>query len=591
MSCKTTLCRLGMAVALLLGAAGCQDDGQRNVDSYVRDIASRPLDVTPLPAATGPATPQANWPVDSDPSLPAPPSEPRPPAAMAVPAGAPGDVRGAVLRDEAAGPGTPAAFVTAVAPGAPPAARTPPQPLQIPPALPGSEAPPIHLPPLRPGEVETQRRIEIEKLYAALPAMPAPVGPQLLPGQVPLTLDEAQRLAMNRSPLIRQAAADVEAARGTAIQAGLHPNPHVGYQADDINTGSTAGYQGVGISQTISTGGKLKLARSAAVMDLENARLTLSRTQYDLATQVRSNYFAVLVALERFRVNRALSEFAAAIYRAQTSQVVGSLAAPYEPYQVRVLAMQAQTQLIQSQHDYESAWRKLAATMNCPDMPPAPLAGRVDVGVPLIAYEDAKQRLLQVHPNLLMARNSVTKAQYQLKLAQLTPNVPDVDVNTVIEHDFTTPPFNTVLSLQVGVPLPIFDNNRGNILAADAALARACSEYDRARNELLGDLADIYARYQTNRESFAYYQQSILFDQVRAYRALYQRHQQDPDSIAFSDVVSAQQTLAGTIATYLQLLGDQWQAVIDLAGLLQADDLLQLGRPQPAAIPTVPPTP
>ena len=108
---------------------------------------------------------------------------------------------------------------------------------------------------------------------------------------------------MSRSPLIRQAAADVEAARGTAIQAGLHPNPHVGYQADDINTGSTAGYQGVGISQTISTGGKLKLARNAACMDLENARLTLSRTQYDLATQVRSNYFAVLVALERFRVN------------------------------------------------------------------------------------------------------------------------------------------------------------------------------------------------------------------------------------------------------------------------------------------------
>ena len=305
MSCKTTLCRLGMAVALLLGAAGCQDDGQRNIDSYVGGIASRPLDMTQLPAATGPAAPQANWPLDSDPSLPAPPSDPLSRAATAVPAGAAGEVRGAVLRDEAAAPGTPAAFVTAVAPQPPPAARTPPQPLQIPPALPGSEAPPIRLPPVHPGEVETQRRIEIEKLYAALPAMPSPVGPQLLPGQAALTLDEAQRLAMSRSPLIRQAAADVEAARGTAIQAGLHPNPHVGYQADDINTGSTAGYQGVGISQTISTGGKLKLARSAACMDLENARLTLLRTQYDLATQVRSNYFAVLVALERFRVNRA----------------------------------------------------------------------------------------------------------------------------------------------------------------------------------------------------------------------------------------------------------------------------------------------
>ncbi len=587
---KQTFCHLGTAVALLLGAAGCQYDGQQNVDSYVRGIASRPLDVTPLPGAPGapgaPA-PQAAQPA-ADPSRPLPQSDPLSRAGMFEPIGATGVVNVGLLRDEAAGPGTPAAFVAATPPAESPDKLTPRQPLQIPPALPGSNAPPIHLPPLRPGEPGTERRIEIEKLYAALPAMPSLVGPQLLPGQTPLTLDEAQRLAMSHSPLIRQAAADVEAARGTAIQAGLHPNPHVGYQSDDINTGSTAGYQGVGISQTISTGGKLKLARSAATMDLENARLTLSRVQYDLATQVRSNYFAVLVALERFRVNRALSEFAASIYRAQTSQVVASLAAPYEPYQVRVLAMQARTQLIQSQHDYESAWRKLAATLNCPDMPPAPLAGRVDVGVPFINYEEAKCRLLQVHASLLMARNTVVKAQYQLKLAKLTPSMPDVDVNTVIEHDFTTPPFNTVVSIQAGVPLPIFDNNRGNIIAAEAGLAHACCEYDRARNEVLGDLADTFARYQTNRESFAYYQDSILFDQVRAYRALYLRHQQDPDSVAFSDVVSAQQTLAGTIATYLQLLGDQWQAVIDLAGLLQVDDLFQLGHPQPAAILTVP---
>ena len=217
MSCKPTLCRLGMALALLLGAAGCQDDGQRNIDSYVAGIASRPLDVTPLPPATEPATPQASQPLDTGPSLPAPPADPLSRAGAAGPAGAAGEVRGAVLRDEAAGPGTPAAFVTAVAPTAPPAARTPPPPLQLPPALPGSAAPPIHLPPLRPGEGEPQRRIEIEQLYAALPAMPAPVGPQLLPGQAALTLDEAQRLAMTRSPLIRQAAADVEAARGTAI--------------------------------------------------------------------------------------------------------------------------------------------------------------------------------------------------------------------------------------------------------------------------------------------------------------------------------------------------------------------------------------
>lgn len=68
-----------------------------------------------------------------------------------------------------------------------------------------------------------------------------------------------------------------------------------------------------------------------------------------------------------------------------------------------------------------------------------------------------------------------------------------------------------------------------------------------------------------------------FLDQVRAYRGQYERYQVDPDS-DFNDVVTSQRTLAGTISTYIQLLGDQWQAVADLAGLTQSDDIFALGR-------------
>jgi hypothetical protein len=66
---------------------------------------------------------------------------------------------------------------------------------------------------------------------------------------------------------------------------------------------------------------------------------------------------------------------------------------------------------------------------------------------------------------------------------------------------------------------------------------RAASEYDRVRNELFSSLADAFARYQTNRTTLQYYRDEILIDQVRAYRAPYERHQQDPDNVAFNDVV------------------------------------------------------
>jgi outer membrane protein TolC len=64
---------------------------------------------------------------------------------------------------------------------------------------------------------------------------------------------------------------------------------------------------------------------------------------------------------------------------------------------------------------------------------------------------------------------------------------------------------------------------------------------------------------------------------VRAYRGTYKSYLNNPEA-DFNDVVTSQQTLAATISTYLQLLGDQWQAVADLAGLMQSDDIFALGQ-------------
>jgi cobalt-zinc-cadmium efflux system outer membrane protein len=451
------------------------------------------------------------------------------------------------------------------------------QPLEIPSAIPGSAAPPLRLPPTRPGATQEEQRNAIEGLFTELNVIPPVAEPIPAPGQPPLTLSQLQAMAMTRNPLIRQAASDVEAARGNMIQAGAYPNPHVGYQCDDMNTGLTAGYQGGAVGQTIVTGGKLRLAKASAGVDLHNAELALRRARYDLATQVRSNYLSVLVARKRIQVNNALAQFADRVYRLQAKRVAAGQAAAYEPLQLRVLAVQAQAQLIQSNHEYEAAWRKLAITLNSPDMTPTPLAGRIDGPVPLISYEAAREQILRTHTDLVTAQNAVVRAQYQLKLARLTPVCPNIDTNTVIEHDYTTPPFATVVSLQVGVPLPVFDNNRGNIIAAEAALVRACSEYERARNDLFTNLADTFARYDTNRQTAQQYHSSILVDQVRAYRGAYQRYQVDPEA-DFNDVVTSQQTLASTISTYIQLLGDQWQAVADLAGLLQSDDIFAMGQ-------------
>jgi outer membrane protein, heavy metal efflux system len=462
-----------------------------------------------------------------------------------------------------------------------------PRRLEIPGDLPGSDAPPIRLPPLRPGMTDPQRRAAIEQLYRELPQIGGLPAPEPAEGGKPLSLAELQDSAVQQSPLVHQAAADVDAARGAAIQAGAYYNPHLGYQADNMNTARSAGYQGAAITQTLDTGGKLGLARAAACVDVENAQMALRRAHFDLTAKVRSGYFAVLVAQEKVRINRALVAFADGVYRAQVARVTAGEAAAYEPLQLRVLSLQARTQLVQAQNEYQAAWRRLAATLNMPDMPPTQLAGSVDADVPAVTYERARGLLLEHHTDLAIARNSVTKARYQLQLARVTGAVPNLDVGTVVQRDMTTAPFGTTVNVQIGAPLPIFDRKRGDILTAEAGLVRARHEWDRARNDLTANLADAFARYQTASVTLGYYRSEILINQIRAYRAIYERYQQQPDAVSFNDIVTAQQTVAVALASYIQAIGDQWQALVDLAAAAQIDDLFQWDA-RPASAPPGP---
>src|SRR5437763_16376281 len=104
----------------------------------------------------------------------------------------------------------------------------------------------------------------------------------------------------------------------------------------------------------------------------------------------------------------------------------------------------------------------------------------------------------------------------------------DVDVRGVLQKDNTGPPGNLVYSVQVGVTLPIYDRNQGNIRKAQADLLQAEEEGRRVRDGLTSRLAEAYGRYIYNRQRLEYFQKFMLPDQVRAFRGVSQSHQVEP---------------------------------------------------------------
>lgn len=450
--------------------------------------------------------------------------------------------------------------------------------LRIPGEIPGAETPAVIIS----GDRASQQA-QIKKLYPELP--PLPVEPQALPGPDghPYSLASFQQIAAQQSPNLKQAVADVEAARGNLIQAKAYPNPTVGFEADPSNDGSTPGVQGFFVDQQIKTGGKLKLQAAAAQKDLENAELALRKARSDLATQVRQEYYALLIAKETVRVNRALAKFTEDIYLLQADLLTAGQVAAYEPAALRAQAYTARLALKQSISTYLYQWKQLTATVGLRQMPLSEVSGRVDAAIPYYDYDAVLGHMLRNHTDLLTARNTIEKNRYSLKLAQVTP-VPDIDVRAAVLKEFALPPMQFVPSVQVGVPIPVWDHNKGNIIASEAALMRASEEPHRVETVLANNLANAYTNYKNNLDALEYYRGFILPDQIRAFRGVHDRRQ--GENVAFADIVTAQQTLVTNVQSYLTILGQIWTSVISVADLLQTDDLFQLAEPR--AVPALP---
>ncbi len=446
------------------------------------------------------------------------------------------------------------------------------QRLYVPEGLPGADSPEIAIP-----QDPKERERYLDKLYPHIPPLPPMPPPAPGPEGKPLTLADLQRLAETYNPTIKSAYAAVRVAQSAAVQAGMYPNPSIAWEHDTVETGP-AGYPGGYFDQSIVTGGKLTVQQAAATMDVLTARLNYRKARADLWTQVRGNYFAILVALQGVRYYEALYNFAEYLYELQVKRVrVSKLAAPYEPMQLRPLVLQARFDGIQARNRYAASWRQLAATLGLPDMPPSQLAGSVDMPLPVFDYDNVVSRLVN-HTDVRNALVSVQKAKYGVRSQKLVP-LPDIGVRALVQKDYTTPPNQVVQSAIMYMTVPLWNLNQGGIRQAEWQLAQAANGPNQTRLALINTLADAYNRYVVSRQQVEITMQQMR-DLVQVYKSAWLRDQLTPNIVSFSDLWPIQVTLESYVNVFITALAAQFQATVDVADLLQTEDFFQSGQRQ-----------
>jgi cobalt-zinc-cadmium efflux system outer membrane protein len=385
-----------------------------------------------------------------------------------------------------------------------------------------------------------------------------------LPG---ITLAELEDLAQRTNPTLNQAAARVEAARGRFVQVGLYPNPVAGYMGSEIGNSGLAGQQGGFVSQEVVTAGKLQLSREVAAQEVQQAQWAWDTQSQRVLTDVRRGFYEALVAQRSLELTEHLAQVGDEGVKTVDALIKAKEKARGDLLQAKIEADTAKILLERARNRHAAVWRSLSAVVGT-DVEPQPLAGDLHDDLPQLTWDDTFARLLERSPQLAGAQSGVARAQAALN-REFAGRLPNVDLLAAVQHDASTE--DTFASLQVGVPIPLYNRNQGNIRTAQAELIAAMNEVQRIQLALNQRLAAVFEQYTNARFQVEKYQRDIVPNAEESLKLTTSGYKQG--EFNYVSLLTAQRTFFQTNLAYLDALRELRAAATLIEGDLLSDSL------------------
>jgi outer membrane protein, heavy metal efflux system len=415
-----------------------------------------------------------------------------------------------------------------------------------------------------------------DALTAPLPAVVATEQGPITEGQTMtahgLTLAELENLAQRSNPTLNQAAARVEAARGHCDQVGLYPNPVAGYMGSEIGNSGRAGQQGGFVSQEVVTAGKLQLNQAVAAQEVQQAQWAWDAQRRRVLTDVRRGYFDVLVAQRTVELSEQLVRIGQEGMKTAEALQKAKEVARFDVLQARIEADSAQLLMERAKNRCLGAWRNLATVVGTPEMQATPLGGNLHDGVPQLSWNETWQRILAESPAVGSARAGVARAQAAIR-RECAGRVPNVDVQTAVQYDNSTQ--DTFASVQLGIPIPVFNRNQGNIQRAQAELIAAQENVRRTELALQQRLAVVFEQYTNARFQVDKYTTAILPNAKASLDMVVIGYRQG--EFPYLALLTSQRTFFQANLAYVEALKDLRSTAATIEGGLLTDSL-QEGR-------------
>jgi cobalt-zinc-cadmium efflux system outer membrane protein len=367
-----------------------------------------------------------------------------------------------------------------------------------------------------------------------------------------LSLDQALSAAFAHNPELAAVGREIGIAEGDRRQAGLVPNPELSWEVEDTRrkTSTTT----VTLSQALELGGKRGARIEVAEAGQAVARLELERQRNGLRADVIQAFHAALraqTALELAQQSQALTERG---LRVVEGRVKAGQSSPVEATRAQVQLAQAQAAVRRAQSGRSVARQSLARLtgsaeagfdrLDSASLSPGP-APRAE---PLLAKVEQTADW-----RLAAARIERGEASLGSEKAQRIPNL-----TVSLGSQYSREDRERVNVVGLSMPLPLFDRNQGNVLAAARRADQARDLRNAVELRLRSDTRSALDQWATAMGEVQAYDRTILPSAQQAVDTATRGFEMG--KFAFLEVLDAQRTLIEARGLYLDALAQATDA-------------------------------
>ncbi len=382
-----------------------------------------------------------------------------------------------------------------------------------------------------------------------------------------ITFADAIMAALSANPTLAAFDREVEAREAEALQSGLHPNPELGAEAENVlGSGSFSGVNDaeltLSIGQLIELGGKRQKRARAAILNADVAAWDYEIVRLEIYQHVLTAFTELLAAQQQIVLQQDLVMVAQEALKSIEHRIEAGRESPAEAARARVELSKTTIALEKMQHQMLALKNNLAATWGSTDAQFDRVEGDLEKLSELPDLQTL-QEYIEQNPQVSAWATAVQQRDAELELAR-AQRIPDPVVEGGLRRLNGSGDHAFVFGLSL--PLLLFDRNQGAIEAAEIRRQQAKDQQKAVEIALYNELVGIHAQLAASTLEIEQLRSTVIEDAQNAFDLINQGFKMG--KYGFLDVLDAQRTLFEVKSQYVNALSEYHIALAALERLI-----------------------